>query len=776
MRIIDRYICREILSHTLLGLAVFTFVFFVPKLVQLMDLVVRHSTSWDTLGLLFLCVFPSVLSFTMPIGVLVGVLIALGRMSADSELIAMSSLGMGMRRLLVPVMALAVAATLVTLAMTLWLGPASVRTTRMLEDRLRAGQASFQVTPRVFDERFPRLVLYVNDVEATATRWHGVFLAGTDTKDVARLTLAEEAIVIADRSQRKLDLHLRRGSIHEYDMKDPDHYSISAFGERDLPIELVSDEKEISSAPPLEARSVRSLLSERGPGRRDARVEVQRRFAFPLACISFALLAMPLGARPRRGGRAASFLITLLLISGYDLMFTVGAGLAKEGSLPVWIGIWSANIATIALGIALLPRMERMPGSSGWGRMVAAVENWRLWKIFAPRTEDGPRSGDSQAPAGGVRPRPRYARRSGIPQVLDLYMLKNFSYYFLLLTAGFVILFEVFTFFELLDDIALHRASLLEVLNYFRYLGCYMFYKLAPLAALVAALVTLGVMTKNNEIVAWKASGVSLYRLSLPLFLAGLAIAAGLVALDDTYLPYFNRQQDALHNRIKGRPPQTYLSPRRQWIFGENSKVYNYQLFDPDQQMFGGLSVYELNPRTFELRRRIFAQRARWDATQKTWILQSGWVRDFDHGQVSSYVPFLGHALAELNEPPSYFNREVRQYDQMTWWELRQYISDLRQAGFDVSRLSVQLQEKLSFPLIAPTIILLAIPFSVMVGTRGAVGGLALGVGLAFLYWSASALAEAMGAAGQLPPLIAGWSPDVIFGFLGLYFYLKMPT
>jgi lipopolysaccharide export LptBFGC system permease protein LptF len=196
MRLIDRYICRQVFSHALLGLGIFSFVFFVPQLVRLMDLVVRHSASWATLGILFLCTLPGILSFTLPMGVLVGVLIALGRMSADSELIAMSALGLGRRRLLVPIGILAVGATLITFCMTLWLGPLSVRTFRNLEERLRTGQASFQVAPRVFDERFPHFVLYVNDIDSAATRWKGVFLAGTDAKDVSRLTLAEEAIVI----------------------------------------------------------------------------------------------------------------------------------------------------------------------------------------------------------------------------------------------------------------------------------------------------------------------------------------------------------------------------------------------------------------------------------------------------------------------------------------------------------------------------------------------------------------------------------------------------
>ena len=305
MRLIDRYICRQLFSHAFLGLGIFTFVFFVPQLVRLMDLVVRHPGSWSTILILFLSTFPDILIFTLPMGVLVGVLIALGRLSADSELIAMSALGMGRRRLLVPVGFLAFGATGLAFVMTLWLGPLSARTFRTLEDRLRAGQASYQVAPRVFDERFPRMVLYVNDIDSAATRWKGVFLAGTD-KGVSRLTLAEEAIVIADRSEGKLELHLRNGSVHEFSTDDPDHYSLSAFGQRDLPVEIKPTEDDHVSEPGIPGRTMTALWKER-KSQREAIVEIQRRLSFPFACIAFALLAMPIGARPRRGGRAAGF-------------------------------------------------------------------------------------------------------------------------------------------------------------------------------------------------------------------------------------------------------------------------------------------------------------------------------------------------------------------------------------------------------------------------------------------------------------------------------------
>ena len=773
MRILDRYIVREVFRHALLGLAVFTFVFFVPQLVRLMELFVRHSGSGGQVFALFLCIFPGVLTFTIPMAVLVGVLLGLGRMSADSEIIALTALGIGRRRILLPVGVLALTGTVLTLGMTLWLGPMALRTYRTMESDLLTSQVSFQVQPRVFDERFPRLVLYVNDVSASGTQWHGVFLAEAGGESGSRLTLAENAIVIPEPKQGKLELHLQGGTTHEFSRQDPERYSVTAFGKSDLPIEVTGlvppQARQLSNA----ERPLRGLVNTNGAGWREARVELQRRFAFPAACLVFALVAVPIGAQPRRGGRAAGSILAVILIAGYYLLFVMGAGLARQGAVPPWGGIWGPNLILAVLGVVLLPRMEQFRGESRWLRPVGRL---RTWARLRRRRRARARAAAARALNGARAEQEIAAPSSGsFPRLMDIYLLRRFFFHFAVLTAAFVFLFETFTFFELLDDIARHRVAFLVVVDYFRYLTPYLLYQLAPLGGLVAVLVTLGVMSKNNEIVACRASGISLYRLTVPLLLAGLALAGTLILMDETYLPYANQRQDALRNQIKGRPPQTYSRPQR-WIFGENTKIYNYDFFDSRQNLFGGLSVLEIDPATFQIRRRVFASRARWSDAQKAWILEGGWVRDFSDGAILRFEPFLATSLPELTEPPSYFNREVRQAFQMSWGELHDYIEGLHRAGFDVATLTVQWHVKLAYPLIAPVSMLLAIPFAFLVGTRGAVGGVALGIGIGILYWSAARLLEAMGGVGQLPPFLAAWATDITFVFLGLYFFFKMPT
>ncbi|MGH9716027.1 MAG: LPS export ABC transporter permease LptF [Candidatus Acidiferrales bacterium] len=779
MRLIDRYICREVVSHAALGLAVFTFVFFIPQLVRFMELFVGHSGGAHNIILLFLCTLPPVFAVTLPMAVLVGVLIGLGRLSADSEIVALHACGISLRRLLVPIGSVALVACFANLAITFWLSPAALRTVRRIEGQILVSQAPFAVEPRVFDERLPHVVLYVQDVAAAATHWRGVFLADSAGQGTS-ITTAQSASIVRGPGDQ-LDIHLGQGSTHEYNPRHPDRYNVTTFGDSDLALDIshIALPRKLVSLPVSEQRAS-ALLSNDGPNALQARVEFQRRIAFPVACLVFALIGVPIGVRPRRGGRAAGLILTLVLIGGYYFLFVYGAHLAAQGQINVWVGVWAANIVMAGIGLLLFRRIESARKPS---RALAWLESLRAKWFGRKRPASSSRASHTNGSASlaqtsvGIRRIVGAGRAMGFPMMIDVYLLQQFFYYFVVMLAGFVVIFDAFTLFDLLADISRNHIAVVTVISYFRYLIPLMVYQLAPLAALVATLVTLGILAKNNEVIAFKAGGVSLYRLVLPLTLAGCLVAGGMFLLDDTFLPYANQRQDALRNEIKGRPAQTYFEPSEQWIAGKGDKLYNYEFFDPDQKLFGGLNVFELDPQTFQIKRRIYAARASWEPTENTWALTGGWVRNFDDsGQISSFQTFKVTSLPELTEPPSYFRREVRQYYQMNWRQLGRYIASLKQAGFDTARLSVEWHKKFAFPVIAAVIIFLSAPFGFLVGTRGAVGGIALAVGIAVVYWATAALFEAMGTVGQLPPTLAAWAPDAIFAFLGAYFFLRIPT
>ncbi len=362
------------------------------------------------------------------------------------------------------------------------------------------------------------------------------------------------------------------------------------------------------------------------------------------------------------------------------------------------------------------------------------------------------------------------------PMILDDYVLRDFAVNLALVLATFLMLLLVFTLFELLGDILRNQVSPLVVGEYLLNVSPYFLYNITPLSILLAVLITLGLMQRSNEVTAIKATGISIYRIVTPLLVACAMLACALFFFDQFYLPHANKRQDALRNEIKGKPTQTYLNPDRKWIFGQHSDIYYYQLFDSERDQFGRLTVFEFDPATFRLTKRIYAERAQWEETLQRWVCTQGWVRTLRGSAIESFRTFDVATFPGISEPPTYFKKEVKQSSEMNYEELRRYIHDLQQSGFEVVRLRVQLEKKFAFPAIALVMAVLAVPFSLSAGRRGTIAGVAVAVGIAVVYWTVSGLFEAMGNISQLPPFLAAWSPDLIFALLGGYMILKVPT
>jgi lipopolysaccharide export LptBFGC system permease protein LptF len=249
-----------------------------------------------------------------------------------------------------------------------------------------------------------------------------------------------------------------------------------------------------------------------------------------------------------------------------------------------------------------------------------------------------------------------------------------------------------------------------------------------------------------------------------------------LFVFDQLYIPHTNKRQEILRNEIKGKPAQTYLQADRKWIFGQSDEIYYYQVFDPDGNYFGGITVFEFDTATFQLKRRIHAERAHWEEGLKKWVFEQGWVRTLKGPSIEDYRTFDVATFDDLREDPSYFKKEVKQSSEMDYEELRNYIADLQQSGFDTVRLRVQLQKKIAFPLITLVMAVLALPFSTSGRKGGALAGVAIAIGIAIVYWVAAGLFEAMGNANQLPAVLAAWAPDIIFALAGGYMLLRVPT
>ena len=784
MRILTRYILGEILSYALIGCALFTFILFVPQLPHVLEVVVRNSSTLSSVAEIFLLTMPNLLKVTIPMSVLVGVLLGLSRLASDSEVIAMRASGLGIGYFVRVSGVVAVAGTLLGLANSLYLAPRANRAILEMEQSLGTSQASYEIQPRVFYEDFKNFVLYVGDVRAGtgAANWRQVFMADVSDPANPLITTAASSTVASDNTQVLL-MRLRDGARHETVAGRPEQYSISTFSTTDLPLSLSSQNDvhlgrldtaiyALSLGPLLER--IHSLKSS--PDGRRYLLELHSRFSFPAACLVLMLVGVPLGVASRRGGKSSGFVLTILLVFFYYFLSSTGIALGRQNKLNTFFAVWSANLLFASAGTFLLWQM-----ATG-GRILAALTSLATRRPVE-RAEGKPKGVRLNEWVDRFHPR-SYANgraRNVFPRILDSYVVREFLNMFLLVLTGFVLLMLVFTFFDLVGDILRNHIALSTVDAYLVNLTPSMIYQIAPLAVLIAALVVFSVLHRNSEIVAIKATGISLYRLVVPIVTIAAILALGLFLFDEYYLPQANRRQEALRAVIKGKPAQTFLHPEQKWIFGQQAvgepgRIFNYQFFDPDRNEFANLSIFEFDPSTFSLTRRIFAARAAWDAGSGSWNFENGWVRQIDGANVTAFVPITKSEFAEIHEPPDYFKKEARESQEMNFGQLDAYIRDLRQSGFDTMRLRVALWHKLAYPLVAVVMALLAIPFALSTGRRGSVTGVAVAIGVALAYWVTDGLFGAMGDVNYLPAAMAAWSSDVLFGLVGGYLLLRTPT
>ena len=768
MRILTRYILWEVFSHGVIGAALFTFVIFMRDVGRILELVVRNSAPIPSVAEIFFLTIPTALTFTLPMGVLVGILIGLSRMAADSEITALRASGVGAWRFVGIIGIFAVGAFGIALLNNVVIAPRSAAALADLQNSLKTSQISFEVQPRVFYEDLKGYVLYVQDVEPAsgAAVWKNVFLADVSNAAAPKVTLAQRAVVVTENDTMRM--HLENGSQQETDPKSPDQYTISTFDQTDIPIALPAAGPPPSRdlLPAAELKSGELLYRARTEIPAKARwywIEFHRRLALAASCLVLMLVGIPLGVSSKKGGKSTGFVLTILLVFLYYFSLSAGIAFARQGKVPPALGVWSADIFFALAGLVLLKRVQQS---------TIDVISFRVaWSEIAKKFLRERSQVEASVSVSSLR-----KRSSRFPQILDDYVLRQFLEYLGLILSTFVVLTLVFTFFELLGDIIRNRVALITVGEYLLNVIPSMIYLMTPLSVLIAVLVTFGLLQKSNELTAMKATGISLYRLIVPVVTLAATLSFALFLFDQFYLPHANKRQDALRNEIKGKPAQTYLNPQRKWIFGAHHEIYYYEFFDGERNQFANLSVFDIDPITFALTERTFASRVFWNESLKKWVFEQGWVRALAPTQVQDYKTFDVRTFADVDEPPSYFKKEVKQYSEMNFDELKAYIRELEQGGFDVIRLRVQLYRKLSFPLITLVMSILAIPFAVSAGRQGALRGVATAIGIAVVYWVTSGLFEAMGNVNQLPAALAAWSPDLIFALAGGYFILKVPT
>lgn len=784
MKTLDRYIIREVLPPCAIALLVFTFILIIPFIIELAEQMIAKGVPWPTLLRLMVTLLPSALALTIPMALLIGILVAFGRLSADREIVVLLACGISPYRLLRPLAVLAVAAWAACSWVMLRAMPDANQAFREMTLQIVADRAEGEVRPRVFFEDFPGLVLYVRDIPQTGG-WQQVLAA--DTKDPSQpvLFLAETGRMLVDREARTIQMVLEHGARHTTSAQHPEQYEVLRFERMVVSLDPESvfprtgparGEREMS-IPELQER-IRELEAA-GQSPHNPIMEIHKKFSIPVACFVFALLGLALGVSHRKDGKLASFVLGIgVIFIYYVIMFTAQA-MTKGKLVPAWLSMWLPNIVLGVAGVWLLVSRTRTvdrPMHLSWPAWLRRPGARAAAPSAAPTT---PSAAGLPSAAAGPAVRGWTSLLSWLqPTILDRYVGRRYLHVLVMTMVAMLGLFYISTFIDLSDKWFKGQTTLGQLASFLWWSTPQFLAYIIALAVLISALVTIGILTKNSELIVMRACGVSLYRTVVPL-VACAALASGvLFAMEERILAMANRRADQLRHIIRGGSAQTFDVLNRKWVVGRDGEVYHYQLFDPRTRELSGVSRFDFDAESHQLAARTFAARAVYTTgdgaeSEGHWTLTSGWRRTFTPDR-DAFEPFAERQSPM--EPADYFMTEIPEPRRMNHRQLETYINDLRQSGYDVREHEVELHRKTAFPFVTLVMTCIAIPFAVTTGRRGAMYGIGIGIALALLYWTMISVFAALGASGVMSPLLAAWAPNLLFGAAGLALLLTVRT
>ena len=742
MRIIDRYVIREIVPPFLIALLVFTFILIIPFIIALAEQMIAKGVPWGTLLQLMATLVPGVAALTIPMALLIGILVAMGRLSADREVVVLMACGVSPYRLLQPILFIGVICWGLSSWVLLKAMPDANQAFREISQTIVMDRAEGEVRPRVFFEDFPNLVLYVNEVPPGGSGWTDVLAADSRNPAQPVIYLAKRGRMVIDRNAKTIQMVLEDGTRHSTKIADPSAYEVARF---ESTVMSLDPETVFPRSGP--ARGDRELSLEelnakaeemraQGLSPHNQVMEIHKKFSIPVACFVFGLLGLALGATSRKDGKLAAFVLGIGVIFTYYVVMYGGEALAKGHWLPAWLAMWLPNFLLGFAGVALLASRTRSAGSP----IRISLPGW--FSRRRPATASGdPRATPSTGTAGNGRVMvvlkvPQFSLPG--PRLLDVYLAKQYLRILGMTTVGMLGLFYISTFVDLSDKWFKGQTS-------FGMLAQFLFWStpewltyILALAVLLSSLVTIGLLTKNSELIVMRACGISLYRTALPLLVFAIAASAILFAMEESVLATANRNADRLKHIIRTGSPQTFGVLNRKWIVGRNGEVYHYQFYDPRRRELNSLSVFDFDQAAHTIRSRMFAAKATYAPTTgpngplPQWRLEQGWSREFGaKTQVKDFSRFTDRLV--VLEPADYFVTEAREPDLMNFGQLRRYVAELRASGYNVLEHEVGLYRKVAFPFVTVVMTLLAVPFAVSTGKRGAMFGIGIGIVLALV-------------------------------------------
>jgi LPS export ABC transporter permease LptG/LPS export ABC transporter permease LptF len=785
VKTLDRYLIRETIPPFLLSLGLFTFLFAVrPMLEQARDLLAA-GVDLPTVGWLLLWLLPQALGITIPMAFMAGILMGLGRLSGDRESVAFLACGVSPMRLLRPVLLVALLAGAADMYCLVRLVPDWNQRFRETTFRILLQNGKSDIKPGLIYEGFPQKVLHIQEVNPNGG-WRGVMLADTSEMNRPVLTLASEGYLDTDEAKRQVAIVLPGESVRYEPGAEAGVYNTSrardvrltisadsVFGSGDLNVGRGLPEMTIADLRQAEAQKRAVGLSPH-----PEILQRHQMFSFPVACVVFALLGVALGLHTRKEGKLGGFTLGIAAIFVYYAVMMVFESLVKGGRFPAEWARWMPNIVLGVIAIVALRWRATAHGRElsfrlpAWGRFLRPRTSLHA---SSPDVTSSPSSPKGRERIVVVIRVPRMSMPLPTPRILDLYIARKYLSVTMLSFVALLGLYYIGTLIDKSERLSKNDATL-GMLFEFLYLSTPQFVAyVVPMAALVAALASVGALTRSGELVVMRACGVSIYRAALPILAIALIWSGGLFYLDDRVLAHANRQAEALDDAIRGTEPHTVnIMANANWLVDrKNGRIYHYAAFHIPSQTLHELSVFTVIPQPYRLIEHTHARRVVFDGT--AWQASEGWVQRFPTPDRVTRTSFSQRTM-DLLDPERFSGMHNEESELMTLRELREYVNDQEGTGFRAAASRVQMHARIAFPLVTIVMTLIGVPFGVTMGRRGALYGIGVALILGCAYWLVNAFFTAAGQADVLPAALAAWAANLLFLALAGYATMTVRT
>jgi lipopolysaccharide export system permease protein len=358
-------------------------------------------------------------------------------------------------------------------------------------------------------------------------------------------------------------------------------------------------------------------------------------------------------------------------------------------------------------------------------------------------------------------------------KILDRYCAKAFMKYFAISVISCVLLYTIIDFFERIRMFLSNHATMYQMVSFFFFSIPMITWQVLPACVLIASLVTFGSLSKNNELVAMKACGVSIYRMALPIVAISALISIITFLISEFVTPYANHRADCVRlKEIQKQETAGVFKQNQIWYRGK-AGIYNFKVFDPRANILQGITLYYLDKK-FNLVKRIDAERAEW--RDGRWVLYNLITVSFPPAEFPDLTAGT-QEVADLPENPDNFKTIQKNAENMGYLELRKYIREIQSDGFDATAYLVDMHAKLAFPLVNIIMAIIGIASSIKLERKGGMTqGIAAGIVIGFSYWIVFAFNVSLGHAGGMPPLLSAWAANILFVLGASFLFLRVRT